>query len=87
MNNMDKLKQLVLGVNATFHNVMMTPRIPHAESPVYQQQKLLNDHFLTRKVLVEQDRRLNDYPFLPWGDHNTHMIYTDNDRQKMMCYD
>ena len=33
MNKIDKLKQLVLGVNATFHNVMMTPRIPHAESP------------------------------------------------------
>ena len=33
MNKIGKLKQLVLGVNATFHNVMMTPRIPHAESP------------------------------------------------------
>ena len=33
MNKIDKLKQLVLGVNETFHNVMMTPRIPHAESP------------------------------------------------------
>ena len=33
MNKIDKLKQLVLGVNATFHNVMMTPRIPHAENP------------------------------------------------------
>ena len=32
MNKIDKLKQLVLGVNATFHNVMMTPRIPHAEA-------------------------------------------------------
>ena len=31
MNKIDKLKQLVLGVNETFHNVMMTPRIPHAE--------------------------------------------------------
>ena len=41
MNNMDKLKQLVLGVNATFHNVMMTPRIPHAESPAPKNSRLL----------------------------------------------
>jgi hypothetical protein len=43
MNNMDKLKQLVLGVNATFHNVMMTPRIPHAESPAPEKLPLLSE--------------------------------------------
>ena len=48
MNNMDKLKQLVLGVNATFHNVMMTPRIPHAESPA-PEKLLITGYFGTSR--------------------------------------
>jgi len=41
MNKIDKLKQLVLGVNETFHNVMMTPRIPHAESPAPEKLRMV----------------------------------------------